>query len=57
MQTKNIYTMSLFYHIVLIEIVHLIHTCFFTTKCKYFSMLFGSVLALVGGYVYIKNVN
>ena len=46
--------MSLFYHIVLITIVHLIHTCFFTTKCKLFSMLFGSVLILVGDMFTLK---
>lgn len=35
--------MSLFYHIVLIAIVHYIHTCIFTTKYKLFSRVFGSV--------------
>ena len=57
MQYHNNYTMSLFYHIVLIAIVHYIHTCIYTTKCKLFSRVFGSVQASArGGMFTLKKL-
>ena len=44
--------MLLFYHIVLIAIVHYIHTCFFTTKCKLFSRVFSSVQTSAEGGIF-----